>query len=499
MRQTLWGVVCLSAVAVQAGWAADPSVTIYNQNFAVVRQTIPLTLEKGVNKVSFNDTTTLLEPDSVMLRDPSGKWALQILEQSFRNDPVSQELLLSINEGQTIPFLQTIGQNQTTVDGKIVRSGYIPQIIRARNPQQQYYPQPTNAQPVIEVDGKIRFGLPGQPLFPSLGDGTILKPTLSWVLDSAAAGTLEAELGYVTSGMSWESSYNLVAPQSGDTVDIVGWVTIENMSGKVFENAHIKLMAGNVSKIQPGPDMNRYVMADTGGFAGRYGGEQAVTQKAFDEYHLYTIARPATLRDRETKQVEFVRANGVKSERFYVYDGAKIDVNQYRGWNPQNLLQQQDYGTQMNTQVWTMRELKNTKDNGLGMPLPAGRTRFYQRDDDGQLEFTGENVIAHTPSDETLRVYTGDAFDLVGERRQTSFKVENQQRWVDESFEIKLRNRKKEDTEIRIVEHLYRWSTAEVKESSDPYNKMDSQTIEFRVPVKPGEEKVVTYTVHYSW
>ncbi|MFA6242407.1 MAG: hypothetical protein WC655_15840, partial [Candidatus Hydrogenedentales bacterium] len=484
MRQTLLVVVCLGAVLATAGWAADPSVTIYNQNFAVVRQAIPLTLEKGVNKIAFNDTTTLLEPDSVMLRDPSGKWALQILEQSFRNDPVSQELLLSINEGQTIPF-QTMLSNGTnsTVSGKIIRSGYIPQMIKARNmQQQQYYPQQSGAQPVIEVDGKIRFGLPGQPLFPSLGDGTILKPTLSWVLDSAQAGTLEAELGYVTSGMSWEASYNVVAPQSGDTVDIVGWITIENMSGKVFENAHIKLMAGNVSKIQPGAEMNRYMMADINNpAAGGYGGGRPVSEKAFDEYHLYTVARPATLRDRETKQIEFVRANGVTSERFYVYDGAKIDMNQYRGWNPQNFLQQQDYGTQMNTQVWTMRELKNTESNSLGMPLPAGRTRFYQRDEDGQLEFTGENVITHTPRDETLRVYTGDAFDLVGERKQTSFKIENQERWVDESFEIKLRNRKKEDAEIRVVEHLYRWHTAEVKESSDPYNKMDSQTIEFRV------------------
>jgi hypothetical protein len=243
--------------------------------------------------------------------------------------------------------------------------------------------------------------------------------------------------------------------------------------------------------------MERYLMTWGGGGFG--GGQPQVTEKAFDEYHLYTVERPATLRNNETKQVEFIRAAGVKAERFYVYDGAKINQEQYRGWNSMSILQQAEYGTQSNTQVWTMREIKNTKGNRLGMPLPAGRTRFYQRDDDGQLEFTGENVIGHTPSDETVRVYTGDAFDLVGERRQTSFKVDTNARWADETFEIKVRNRKKEDAEVRIVEHLYRWHTWEIKEKSDPFNKMDSQTIEFRVPVKPDEERVVTYFAHYSW
>jgi hypothetical protein len=146
-----------------------------------------------------------------------------------------------------------------------------------------------------------------------------------------------------------------------------------------------------------------------------------------------------------------------------------------------------------------MREFANTEENHLGMPLPAGRVRFYRRDDDGQLEFTGENEIDHTPRDETVRAYTGAAFDLVGQRRRTDFQVNRDQHWLDESFEIKLRNHKTEPVEIRVVEHLYRWHNWEISEKSDDFIKTDAQTIEFHVQVTPDEEKTVTYTVHYTW
>ncbi len=147
-----------------------------------------------------------------------------------------------------------------------------------------------------------------------------------------------------------------------------------------------------------------------------------------------------------------------------------------------------------------MREFKNAETNQLGIALPAGKLRFYRRDDDGQLQFVGENTIDHTPRNETVRVTTGNSFDLVGERRQTDFHVDTRAHQIDESFEIKLRNRKKDaPVEIRVVEHLYRWSNWEITAKSDDFTKKDSQTIEFNVPVKPDEEKTLTYTVHYSW
>ena len=165
-----------------------------------------------------------------------------------------------------------------------------------------------------------------------------------------------------------------------------------------------------------------------------------------------------------------------------------------------DLITDQGYGTEGNKKVQVMREFVNSDTNHLGIALPAGKLRFYRRDADGQLEFVGEDRIDHTPRNETIRVTTGNAFDLVGERKQTSFHVDTGDKWMDESFEIKLRNRKKDQpVEIRVVEHLYRWNNWEITQKSDDFTKKDSQTIEFRVPVKPDEEKAVTYTVHYSW
>lgn len=495
------------AVLTVSSLAAEPALTIYNQNFAVVRDTVPLDLKPGVNDVSFADTTAHLEPDSVILRDPAEKLNLQILEQNYRNDPVTQELLLSLFEGKTIDFIIP-GKPDQPVKGKIIRSGYVPHSQEAmqRYGQQYYQSQMAMAynnggtsQPVIEVDGKLQFGLPGQPIFPSLGDDTILKPMISWKLETDKAAKLEAELCYVTGGMTWQADYNVISPENGDTVDIVGWVTMDNQSGKTFENAKIKLMAGDVNKIQPeGMGGARRMAFAAAAMDSDAPFQPPVSEKAFDEYHLYTLQRATTLRDRETKQVEFVRASGVKSEKIYVYDGLKVDWNRW-GNNPENLRRNEEVGTDSDTKVAVMREFKNSEANHLGIPLPKGRMRCYKQDADKQIEFIGESTIDHTPKDETLRIYTGNAFDLVGERRRTSFKIDNAYHWCDETFEIKLRNHKKEPVEIRVVEHLFRWINWNITDKSDPFLKTNAQEMEFRVQLKPDEEKVVTYNVLYSW
>jgi len=196
--------------------------------------------------------------------------------------------------------------------------------------------------------------------------------------------------------------------------------------------------------------------------------------------------------------VEFIRAAGIQSQRIYVYDGMKIDSN-YRNYNMEYVRNLESYGVESNPKVWVMQEFKNSKANHLGMPLPKGRLRFYRQDDDGQMEFTGENVIDHTPSDETIRVYTGNAFDIVGERRRVDYKVDSFRRFADESFEIKVRNHKKEAVEVRVVEKLYRGTNWELTQKTRDYAKLDSQTIEFAVPVPADSEQVVTYTVHYTW
>jgi len=497
-------VVAGIVLAFVAGATAQPSLTIYNQDFAVVRRPLALDLKAGTNEVRVMDITARLEPDSVILRDPQGKRALQILEQNYRADPVSQGLLLSLYEGKEIQFLvKKEGGNDEIVVGKVVRSGYERQPVSPPPyrpmymPREDGYPGQAPSQPIIEVDGKLRFSLPGEPLFPSLADDTILKPMLHWVLQADQPGKLDAELSYVTGGMRWEADYSVAARGETDQIDMIGWVTVENQSGTTFENARIKLMAGDVSKVQ---EEAYYMMAGYGGMAAaKSAALPPVTEKAFEEYHLYTLSRPTTLHDSETKQVEFLRAEGAQSQRIYVYDGARINLRSYRS-SPGGLIQEPDYGTQSNTKVWVMKEIKNSKENQLGIPLPRGRMRFYRQDDDGQLEFVGENTIDHTPRDETIRVRTGDAFDLVGERRRTEFQIDSARRQINEAFEIKLRNRKENGSvEVRVVEHLYRWSTWEIVERSDPFTKIDSQTAEFRVQVPAGQEKTVTYKVRYAW
>jgi hypothetical protein len=488
-------VFCALGAAAQSAPADDaPALTIYNQNFFVARERLPMDLKAGVNHVEFAGIAALLEPDSVILRDPGGR-ALQILEQNYRNDPISQGLLLSFYEGKTIDFLVQHGEKQETVRGKIIRSGYIP----GAN-YNNAYPQQNFGSPLIEVDGTLRFGMPGQPLFPALTGDSILKPTLSWEIQTNDPGRFDGEISYVSGGMSWQADYNLVVSDKPgskfDLLDMVGWVTMRNQSGKTFENATIKLLAGDVNKIQDGSNSVR-VYAAAKMAADEAAMAPVVREKSFDEFHLYTLQRPTTLHDQQTKQVEFVRATSIHGQRIYVYDGSKTD--QYGYYNPEQLHQEPNYGTQSNPKVWAMEEFKNADVNHLGIPLPKGKLRFYRRDTDGHLEFVGENTIDHTPKDETIRVYTGNAFDVVGERTRTNFHVDSGHNWIEESFEIRVRNHKKEPVNVRVVEHMYRWTNWKLIEQSQPSRKSDAQTTEFPITIAPDGEELVKYTVHYSW
>jgi len=242
---------------------AEPSLTIYNQDFAVVRDQIELSLKQGENEVTVTDITAQAEPQSVILRDPAGKFALRILEQNYRADPVSTELLLSLYEGQEIDFIT----ESEMVRGRIIRSGSISPPTTARYVDEfsmpdEYLPRrKPQEQPIIEVNGRMRFGLPGEPLFPSLKDDTILKPTLHWLIETDQQARFDAELCYITGGMSWEADYNLIYPEKGDVMDLIGWVTMNNTSGKTFEAAKIwrlqRRHGRNGSAARLGKDLRR--------------------------------------------------------------------------------------------------------------------------------------------------------------------------------------------------------------------------------------------------
>ena len=440
----------------------------------------------------------------MILRDPTGKVPLRVVEQNYRFQSVSQGLLLSKFEGRTVPFLaaKSDGKPGEIVQGKIIRSGYVPRSPDDSNNNRSASDETGEAGsavgPIVEVNGSLRFSLPGEPLFPSLGDDALLRPTLNWTIYSPAPAKLDAELAYITNGMTWQADYSVIAAEEGDSLDLVGLVTISNRSGKSFENAKIKLMAGEVNVVEyHSGDATERVVLTGSNVPAAVEGPPEVKVKDFDEYHLYSLPLPTSLRDQETKQVEFARAVSIPGSRVYVYDGYKPDPQRVEA-GMEGIRGEPGYGVAMTTKVRVLREFKNTDAAGLGIALPKGRLRFYRRDNDGQLEFTGENIIDHTPKDETLSIYSGDAFDLVGSRTRTDFKTDNDKKYADESFEILVTNHKKTPVEIRVIEHLYRWTNWVVTKPA-PWTKVDAQTMETRVSLKPDEEKTVDYTVHYSW
>lgn len=453
----------------------QPALTIYNQDFGVVRDNVSLELKEGISDVSYSGVTSRLEPESVVLRDPAGEVPLSIVEQSYRGDPVNQTRLLQLFEGQTIRFLVQNGDKETTVSGKIVRA-----------------PSNVTPEPIIEVDGELRTRLPGLPLFPSLGDGSILQPTLAWKIHSATQAKLDAQLSYVTRGLSWKADYNMILPEKGDELTLTGWISIENSTGKTFDEAKIKLIAGNVNKVQEYAKANYDMLARASVMAAA---APQVEEKKFDEFHMYTLPLSTTLRDQETKQVEFVSVPGVKTSRSYVYDGSNQRTFAYRN----SVIQDPNFGINSDADVAIYREFKNTKDNGLGIPLPGGRTRFYRADSDGQLEFIGENTIAHTPKDETVRIYLGDAFDIIGERTRTDFFKHPTQDLIRETFKIQIRNRSDEDVTVQVTEHMLRWANWSITQSTYDFKKVNAQTIEFPIAVRAGETQTVSYTVMYTW
>jgi hypothetical protein len=457
--------------------AAAPSLTIYNHGFAVVRATVPLDLHQGENQLRFTDLTTQLDPDSVVLRGPEGQHSFRVLEQSYRGDVANEALLLNRFTGETIDFLVEQPQKPaTTVSGKIIRGG--------REAQS----------PLIEVNGKLRFDLPGKPLFPRLPSDTIVKPELEWKISSEESGKFDGEISYLTGGLDWSASYNVTMPETGDRIELIGSFTMVNQSGKDFASVPTSLVAGNVNREEATPRRKGMTAPNERAFAAA--APASLAAQALDEFHLYALPRPLSLRDGESKQVEFVRAADVQATQLFVFDATG-----YERPTPSPLggpIFDPNWEVEGETQIAVVREIKNSEANHLGMPLPEGRWRFYRNHGNQQLEFVGEQTAEQTAKDETLRIFTGTAFDLAAERKQTEFSVDRAKHTMDEGFAIALRNHKQEPVEICVVEHLNRWQSWEVIEHSADFTKRDAKTIQFVVRLNPDEEKVVSYRVRYT-
>jgi hypothetical protein len=345
---------------------------------------------------------------------------------------------------------------------------------------------------VQKTDGSLLSVYSSQNLlFPKLPDGLLLKPTLTWKVKSASSGKPLLNVAYLASGMGWHADYTFSVNDDETQADVNGWVTVNNQTGTSFPDARLKLLAGDVNRAPtnaPRPMMMKAARA-----MDEVAGAGAFQEKTFSEYHLYTLQRTTSLHNDETKQVELLSASKVPVKKLYRYDGAGL------GWWGGEGVSDPAYGASTgNPKVDVVLEVENSEKAGLGMPLPAGKIRVYKRDEDGSQEFLGEDAIDHTPKDETVKVKMGTAFDVKGERKQTNF-VNAHNNTIEETFEIVLKNHKKQDVTVRVLERLYRYSNWKITESSLPFEKQDSRTVEFPVKVPSDGKTTLTYTVKYWW
>jgi hypothetical protein len=473
-------------------------LTVYNQDFALVKEQRELTLKKGVNELLLEEVAAQIDPTSVhfkSLTDPVGTY---IVEQNYDYDLVNTTKLMEKYIGKGIKLERILDNKKETVDATLLSTG---QAKYPKNMQQNYgygnFYYNTGGT-VMKIDDQIYINPGGTVILPELTEGLILKPTLDWTVTAKKEGTHQTELSYITNGINWDADYVVVTDKDDKTLDLTGWVTLDNRSGVTYNNAKLKLMAGDIHLVKPAQmEMVQQRMAFYGAMDDLSGREPQFQEKGFYEYHLYTLQRPATIKDSQTKQIEFTSSANVPFKKLYVYDGLQTD-NRWQGYDPYSLRELPEYGTQSNKKVFVMLEFMNSEKNNLGMPLPKGKVRVYKSDTDGSQEFIGEDQIDHTPKDEKIRVYTGNAFDIVGERKQTNFK-KIADRVIEESFEIKVRNHKKEDIDVRVVEHLYRWNEWELVQKSMDFEKKDAQTIEFLTHIPKDGESVITYTVRYTW
>ena len=446
-------------------------LTVYNSDLALVKETRPLTLTLGLNEIRYTDVAAMIDPTSVRFSSRTSPTDTRVLEQNFEYDLVGAEKLLEKYVDQPI---EVITEDGSVYQGKLLNgSGDII---------------------LMTDDGKVSVLRREQIRtfnFPALPDGLITRPTLVWTVDTEKAGTHTTDVTYLTHGIGWRANYVLLLAGDEKTLDLNGWVTLDNRSGVAYQDARLKLVAGDIARAA---SMGVEKTMDYAALeAPRIAPSPQVSERGFFEYHLYEVNRPVTVRNNQTKQIEFVTSTGITATKFFVYDGSGIS---FGGYGP---VYDQGYGSAGRTKINVMVEFMTGKENNLDAPLPAGVVRIFKPDEDGAPLLIGEDSIDHTPKGEKIELYVGDAFDIVGERTQTDFKRLGD-KVVEETFKIVVRNRKESAVEVRVNEHLYRWSQWEIVQASDKgYTKLDAQTIEWRVPVKANDVAEITYTVRYSF
>lgn len=450
MKHMIFAALLVVGIA-NLAFADDVAITVYNQNLALVKEGRTLDFQKGVNQMKLTDVAAYIDPTSVHFKLKAGGNDVRLLEQNYQYDLVSSDKILQKYLGNDIDVIM---KNGDVLHGKYLSSssGYI----------------------VLQLpEGAIRLINDKEMLSvtaPKLPEGLIVVPTLEWLLASDIAGKRDVEVSYLTDNINWHAEYIALIDATDTKLQLSGWVSLDNKSGKTYRDAKLKLVAGDINRVQPprqvmfgkGREVAYSTMADAAGFE----------EKAFFEYHMYTLGRPTTVANNEVKQVSLFDPATTPIKKLYRYaasDGAK-DVN-------------------------VVVRFKNSEANNLGMPLPAGKMRLTKLDTDGSEEFLGEDQIDHTPKDEEVELKVGNAFDVVGETTTLDSKRITD-RVAELTVEVKLRNHKKEDVTVSVLYNI--WGDWQVLENNFPWTKKNARQAEFTVPVAKDSEAVLRFRVRVT-
>jgi hypothetical protein len=428
------------------------AVTVYNGNLGVIKDYRSINVSKGISEIQITDVAQHIDPTSVHI-----KLNGDVLEQNYQYDLVSLDKILLKYIDKNI---QLIGENSEFIEGTLL-SAFAGQIVIRKN---------DGGLVMLPNVSKYRYSVG------SLPEGLITKPTLVWKINSAAQGNQDIEISYQTKGMNWHAEYVAVLNQDDTRLDLNSWVSVVNNSGTTYKDARLKLVAGDINLIKP--DQPQY--QDTRHLKVESMQEPQFQEKEFFEYHIYDLQRPSTIAQNETKQISLFEAAGVKAVKKYLYrSGGAYGYGQRGG------------GSKINVVV----EFENNKNNNLGVPMPKGKVRVYKADGES-LEFVGEDLVDHTPRNENVKLKIGDAFDIVAEEVQTDYKRITD-RVYEQAFEIKIKNRKKEDVVVEVEKYAgYFW---EIMDTSIKSEKKDAQTLVFKVPVKANDETTLKLRLRYNY
>ncbi len=436
------------------------ALTIYNVNLGLVKDQREIKLTKGTGDLRFMDVASQIIPTSVHIKSLIDPETLQILEQNYEYDLLNPQKLLDKYVGKEVKLYY---KNPYTEREEIVTATLLS----------------NNGGPIFKIGDEITFGHPGRIIFPEIPENLISKPTLVWLINNTLSHPQKVEASYLTNGINWRADYVVTLNDKDDKADLSGWVTIDNKSGATYKNAKLKLVAGDVNRVKDEYEYRDKMLRVAEIAAAKSAGPQ-FKEDEFFEYHIYTLQRSATIKENQTKQISLLTSDNIPVKKDLIYYGAR-----YYYYNQQG-------EAISNQKIGIFVEIANKQENNLGIPLPKGTVRVYKHDKEGSLQFVGEDLIDHTPKDEKIRIKLGDAFDIVGSRKQTDWKKITYDTY-EASFEISLRNHKKEDVVVNVIEPIP--GDWKILTSSHDYEKTEAFTAEFKIPVPKDKETKLTYRV----